>query len=139
MKFSVERITPAQWDEIAFNAHLVLFNEVRPAAYNTVDFAIIGTTEEDEIASYATIIEMDKETAYMQHGGAMPNIRGTVGTKRMYHEMIQWLKERYKRISTRVHATNVPMLKLAMSEGLIVHGCDCYKDGVYVHLGWGFE
>ncbi len=133
----VERVEKADWNKLAEDAHLICFQEKRPAHLNTFDFAIVPL-DEKTIYGYATIIEMDAETAYMQHGGSMPNIKGTVSTKRCYHEMIDWLKARYKRISTRIENKNVAMLKLAMSEGLIIHGCDCYADGIFLHLSYGF-
>jgi hypothetical protein len=133
----IHAVSPAEWSKLAEDAHRILFGESRPAEFNTFDYAMV-VVDKEQITAYATIIEMDKETAYMQHGGALPNIKGTINSKRTYHGIIEWLKSRYKRISTRIQNKNVPMIKLALSEDLIIHGCDCHPDGVYLHLGWGF-
>lgn len=123
---------------LAPDAHKIAFGELRPAAQNTFDFALV-VADEDQVFAYATIIEMDAETAYMQHGGAMPNVKGTTGSKKAYAGMIAWLKARYKRITTRIENKNVAMLKFAMSEGLLINGCDLYRSSVFVHLAWGFD
>lgn len=133
----LERVEPTEWNKLAENAHLICFQEMRPARLNTFDFALV-CADEAEIFSYTTIIEMDSETAYMQHGGAMPNAKGTTKVLKTYQMTLGYLKERYKRISTRIQNTNIAMLKLALSQGLVVNGCDCYPDGVFLHLTWGF-
>lgn len=134
----VEKVSFEKWNELAENAHKIAFGEVRPACLNTFDFAVV-CFDEDQILGYATVIEMDKETGYMQHGGAMPNVKGTVKSRVVYHKVMNWMKENYKRITTRIENTNVAMLKFAMSEGLLINGCDCYKNEVFLNLKWGFE
>lgn len=135
---TVRKIDLETWKQIADKAHMVSFGESEASDISTVDYAIIGASD-DEIFAFATVIEMDKETAHMQHGGAMPNILGTRSVKLMYHEMVEWLKMRYKQITTRVRNDNVAMLKLAMSEGLLVRGVSYYKGAIYLQLDWGFE
>lgn len=135
MTFRLEKVPPTEWNKLAEDAHLICFQERRPSSANTFDFALV-CFDEKEIFSYATIVETDSETAYMQHGGAMPNIKSSIHVKRVYHETVSWLKERYKKITTRVKNTNVAMLKLAFSEGLLVQGVICYPEGVFLQLGW---
>lgn len=133
----VERVEPSEWNKLAEQAHLICFKELRPARLNTFDYALV-CCDDKEIFSYATIIEMDADTAYMQHGGAMPNCLGTTKVLKTYKALIDTLKANYKRISTRIQNTNVAMIKLALSQGLIVVGCDCYPDGVFLHFAYGF-
>jgi hypothetical protein len=134
----VEKVSYLEWNKLAENAHKIAFQEVRPSWMNTFDFALV-CFDEDQIMAYATVIEMDKQTAYMQHGGAMPNVKGTTKTLKTYRAIIDNLKANYKRITTRIENKNVPMLKLAMHEGLLINGCDCYPNEVFLHLKWGFN
>lgn len=129
----IEQVGKPEWDKLAANAHLISFGEIRPPEFNRFHYALVCCDDEN-IYSYTTIIELDQESAYMQHGGAMPNIKGSIMVKRCYAMTVAWLKLRYKRISTRIKNTNIAMLKLALSEGLKVIGCDCYPDGVFLHL-----
>lgn len=129
----VEQVGKPEWDKLAANAHLISFEEKRPPEFNRFHYALV-CCDDNQIYTYATIIEMDQDSAYMQHGGAMPSSKGTVLVKRCYSMVIAWLKLRYKRISTRISNQNLPMLKLAMSEGLRVIGCDLYPDGIFLHL-----
>lgn len=129
----IEQVGKPEWDKLAAQAHLISFGERRPAEFNRFHYALVAC-DDATIFAYATIVEMDEESAYMQHGGAMPAARGGILVKRSYSGMIGWLKLRYKRISTRVSNENLPMLKLAMSEGLRVIGCDLYPDGIFLHL-----
>lgn len=134
----VEKVSRDEWNKLAEDAHRIAFGEDRPACLNTFDFAVV-CFDEDRILGYSTIIEMDKDTAYMQHGGAMPGVKGTTTTRIVYHKVIGWVKENYKRISTRIENKNVAMIKFAMSEGLLINGCDCYDNSVFLNLKWGFE
>lgn len=121
------------FSDIAESAHMICFKEVRPRAFNTFDFALLADDNTGPLA-YATCIEMDAESVYMQHGGAFPSSEGTVKVKRAYGKIIDELRGKYKRASTRIQNTNVPMLKLAMSEGFIVNGIDCFNHEVFCHL-----
>jgi hypothetical protein len=132
-----EKVSKDEWNVLAEAAHKVAFGEERPSELNTFDFAVV-VFDEDQILAYATIIEMDKDTAYMQHGGAMPGIKGTTTSRITYHKIMNLLKEQYKRITTRIENKNISMLKFAMSEGLLINGCDCYPNEVFLHLKWGF-
>ena len=129
----VEQVGRPEWDKLAQNAHLISFGEIRPPEFNRFHYALV-CLDDAEIYSYATIVEMDQESAYMQHGGAMPNIKGTVSVLKCYRLVMDWLRLRYKRISTRISNQNLPMLKMAMHEGLRIIGCDLYPDGVFLHL-----
>lgn len=133
--YQLFKVSKDEWNKLAENAHLAVFKERRDPSMNTFDYALVVATPTD-IYGYATIIEMDAKSAYMQHGGSLPTIRSTAHAKGIYHNMIEWLKERYEHLSTRIENKNLAMLKLAMSEGLLVNGCDCYPDGVFLHLRW---
>lgn len=134
----VEKVSIENWGLLSEDAHKIAFGEVRPKSMDTYDFVLV-CFDDKNILGYATIIEMDKETAYMQHGGAMPGTKGTTKTRLVYHKIIEWIRSNYKRISTRIENKNIGMLKLAMSEGLLVNGCDCYPSQVFLNLKWGFE
>lgn len=129
----VKEFSLEEWGKIAEAAHLLCFNEIRPKEWNTFDYAI-AIEHEGKLTSYATIIEADKFSCYMQHGGAFPNIEGTSLVKRHYDAMIKHLASRYEQISTRIENTNVAMLKLALSAGLLIIGNEAIFGKVYLHL-----
>jgi hypothetical protein len=119
---------------MAEKAHAVCFNENRPKEMNTFDFALLATDKDDNAIAYATCIEIDSESVYMQHGGAFPNAKKSMKAVNAYHRFIAFLREKFKRASTRIQNINIPMLKLAFSAGFIVNGCDCHGDEIYLHL-----
>lgn len=133
MNLIVERITLEQWNEIAEDAHLTCFNEIRKKEMNTFDFAIV-TRNEKELCTYATCIEMDKDSVYMQHGGAFPNVARGVYTVKGYLMTLSLLKETYRRASTRIQNINIPMLKLALAAGFLVNGVDNFDGEIFLHL-----
>lgn len=134
----VEKVSYMEWNKLAEAAHKIAFGEERPAWMNTFDFAIV-CFEDEKILSYATIIEMDKNTAYMQHGGAMPSTKGSTRSYLTYEKTIEFLKANYRRITTRIQNTNIPMLKFAMKQGLLIHGVDYYPGEIFLHLRWERE
>lgn len=131
----VEKVSYMEWNKLAQSAHKIAFGEERPSWMNTFDFAIVCFNN-DQIMSYATVIEMDKKTAYMQHGGAMPNVKGTAASYHCYDATIGFLKERYERITTRIENTNLAMLKFAMKQGLLIVGVDHWPNECFLHLRW---
>lgn len=135
------RYSLEEWNKIAFNAHLTCFSEFRDPSFNRYDYVLCTFKEDSEktIATYASIIELDKDTAYMQHGGAFPSVEGTALVVRSYKKIIDHLRARYKRASTKISNYNLKMLKMALSEGFIIIGVDCHVDGTYLHLINEFE
>lgn len=131
----LQKVWPGQIEGLAPMIHRAVFNEIRESSENRYNYALV-VANSDKMVAYATVIEMDDETAYMQHGGAFPEFQGTAVVKRAYGMLISYLKAHYKRISTRIQNTNVPMIKLALSEGLLINGCFCYERDVFLSLGW---
>lgn len=115
-------------------AHKLCFNEDRPIELNTCDYALLVVNERNHPIAYSTVIEIDKNSAYMQHGGSFPEFAGTIKVARAYHLMIAFIKENYKRITTRIQNTNMAMLKLAMSAGLLVNGIDFISGDIFLNL-----
>jgi hypothetical protein len=129
----VRKVSLNEFNKIAEEIHLACFGEHRPKEMNTFDFALIVLNEKEPIA-YSTIIEHDRETVYMQHGGAFPNVEKTPSVAKAYHLMIAWVRENYKFALTQVLNLNVPMLKLAMSTGFIITGVNLWEDGIWLQL-----
>lgn len=118
----VTRIEPSKWSEISEDAHRVVFNETRPAHFDRISYALVVGTEEEPMA-YITVRETDKESAYIQYGGAFPNVNGSVRSFRIFSTMMAWLKNfGYKRVNMLVEGSNKVMLKFALSMDFDVIG-----------------
>jgi len=130
---NIHRLTLDEWNKMSENAHFICFREKRDPSMNTFDFALF-VEDNDKPMSYATCIEMDKESVYMQHGGAFPSIAGTALSYRSYHVILKRLAETYKRASTRIQNTNTPMLKMAIRAGFLINGVDVLENEIFVHL-----
>ena len=118
----VTRIEPDKWAKISETAHKVVFNEVRPSEMDRVSYALVVGTEVEPMA-YITVRETDKESAYIQYGGAFPNAKGSVTSFRIFSEMVAWLKNfGYKRVNMLVEGSNKVMLKFALTMDFDVIG-----------------
>jgi hypothetical protein len=133
----LERLSLDGWNELSEQAHLVCHKEIRPKSMNTIDFAIV-IYDDEKLLSYATVIEMEKNIAHMQHGGAFPEIKGTAMSFRSYKSIIENLKSDYEGLTTNIENINTPMLKFALNVGFIPVGIDCHTfgiyEGTYVHM-----
>lgn len=142
----LHKVSLEEFNVVAEKAHLICFNEVRPADHNTFDFALFIEDEEHVPLAYATCIEMEKKSVYMQHGGAFPhkNIDEAASLKdltvrvKSYHMMIRFLKEKYAQATTKIKGSNIAMLKLAFSAGFVPVGADIVEDGFFIHLRANF-
>jgi hypothetical protein len=132
--FRVEKWTSHQFKTIEHDAHLVCFGEVRPENLSRIDFALVVFNENNDICGYATCLEMDKETVYLQHGGVFPNYSKKHHVMFEYMRMVYWLKEYYQRAFTRVENTNIPYLKMALKAGFLIHGTYTFKGKIYLEM-----
>lgn len=132
----IEVLSSEEWADLSEDAHKLCFGEHRPSGFNTVDYALLVVDEYAKPVAYATIIEHDRYSAYMQHGGAFPESEKSIKTVRAYHMILHFLKHQYTRITTRIKNSNLSMLKLAFSGGLLVHGVDCIGGDIFLGLLW---
>lgn len=134
MIFRIEQVSARDFKSIELQAHVICFGEKKLEDLSRIDFAILAFDPENQISGYATCIEMDKETLYLQHGGAFPNYEKKHHVLFGYIQMIRWMKERYKRVTTRVENTNIPYLKLALKAGFLVNGTYTFNNKIYLEL-----
>lgn len=118
------------------NAHALTFGETQDPENLTCSYVLLVTDKDDTPLAYTTILEITKSAAYMQHGGGMPHVRGTTSILKTYQLVLEFLKQRYARISTRILNKNIPMLKMAMSQGLLATGMDSFPGETFLTLTW---
>lgn len=129
----VRRIEKEEWKTISKEVHSYAFNERLENEDETISFALMAM-KEDKPQAYCTVIDLDRYTCYMQHGGALPAAEGTINVAKAYAKMILWLKEKYPRIQTVIKNDNNRMIKLAMSAGFTIIGVEAHEDGTYLSL-----
>jgi len=113
-------INPIDWKLISRGIHSLVFNENR-LCEDRIDYAIL-MVKNGEAAGYATVIETDSETAYLQYGGALPEFRGSALAYRGLVKIIDYLKQKYKHIYTKVHNENTVFLKMCLNIGYKIVG-----------------
>lgn len=128
----VKKVDGKIWKEtMSENAHLSVFDETWSKELERVDFALLMIeSESNTVISYATAQEVDKNTVYLQYGGALPSFKGTVITYKSFCEMLELLKEKYTKIVTLVENTNYPMLKFYMKQMFKVTGIRYFKNSI---------
>lgn len=127
MNIEVQQFKPEEWKKISKEIHTYVFNEIPVDGLETIDFALM-VLKDGKPAAYCTCILFDSMSVYMQHGGALPDWRGTTNIAKGYFLLIEWLEQRYSRITTKIENTNVPMFKLALSAGFIPNGMYMHHD-----------
>jgi RimJ/RimL family protein N-acetyltransferase len=131
----LQKVEPEEWKTMSSMTHKVSFGSDRDSDHDRIDFALVAYNDEGPFG-YCTVIEIDKNSAYMQHGGAFPNIEKSIYVSRCYALFVNWLRERYSVISTRILNQNVPMLKLAMAVGFRINGTYSEDGDVLVNFLW---
>jgi len=134
VNFYLKKIDGQDWRAMSKPAHQITFGEIRDPDIDRIDFSLITVDDKGEIAGYVTCIEMDRETVYWQHGGAMPEYKGSIYNLKGYTLGINWCREQYKRISTKIENTNTVMLKFALKQGFTIVGTHTFKNKIYVDL-----
>jgi len=127
-------LTSEQWKQHAESAHLICFDERRPAGMDRIDFALM-TIEGSEPQSYCTIRELDSESAYWQHGGSFPSAKDSIRSMKSYTLFKNYMIEAgYKRISTYIKNDNIVMMKMAFKIGYRIIGTRTFKNEIYIEL-----
>lgn len=125
------------WKVMSKNAHSLCFEDEQDPSILTCSYVLFLTDKSDTPAGYATVIEINTLSAYLQHGGAMPHLRGTSGAAVAYKTTIDFVKQKYEKLSTKIRNDNIRMLRLAMSEGFRICGVESTDGETYVLLSWG--
>lgn len=129
----VRAFTKDEWAKASKEIHRYAFNEIIDDSEETISLALMAI-KDDKPQAYCTLIDLDKYTCYMQHGGALPDAKGTINVAKGYFKMIEWVKNKYPKITTRIRNDNVPMIKLALEAGFKIIGVEVYDDGVFLSL-----
>lgn len=131
--YQVQVLTAEEWKQFSNKSHIVVFGYDRPSELDRVDLARI-VIHKGEVGGFITCKEMDAETCYIQHGGVYPNFEKSLHVLRGYMALLNDIKSMYKIVWTRVENTNIPMLKMALSQGFIINGCSKVKNKLYLEL-----
>lgn len=132
MRIKVVVIDKYEWvKNFSENAHKLAFGTFKPSQTERIDYALLVVNEvEDTPLGYTTVRELSSDSCYMQFGGALPEYKGHFRVLEGYTEVINFLKLSYKRITTFIENTNLPMMKLAMKVGFKITGLKHYNGTV---------
>lgn len=128
----IVKLTADEWNAISEETMRYAFNESGwDKDFNRVDYVVVAQDKESKRPfGFATIIEMDKQTAYIQSGGTFPHAQGSAIGGRGFLKIIDFLRHNYFHVQMRVRSTNFPMLKLALKAGFVTCGTHLDKLGV---------
>lgn len=132
----IKRIDKDTWRKhFSEYAHRICFDEVKDSSKERIDFALMGF-KDGEPAGYATCLELDSETIYMQFGGAFPNIKNSIYSMKIYQMFINQLKSKYNFIGTLIENKNFAMLKFAQKAGLLITGVRYFNNNILLEHRW---
>jgi hypothetical protein len=135
MNLIVDCVSKSDWAVLSEHAHRAVFSEVKPAAVDRIDFALLVRDHSGPPHGYVTCREHDAETLYWQFGGAFPGTKDTAKSFRSYTALVEWCKPRYKRLTTIIENSNTVMLKMAMKVGFKIVGIRFHQGSVLIeHL-----
>lgn len=114
MKYKVIKIPKEEWNEkFARNAHISVFDAEFDPALHPMDFAYLVADEKENMISYCTLREMNKDNVVLDFGGTFPDYRGSVKAFPSFIAILDSLKQHYKRAVFVIHNENWAMLKFA--------------------------
>lgn len=136
MTLVVDQIGAKEWSLLSQDAHLVVFNEIKPPELDRIDFALITRRESDVTPmGYMTCREFDAQTLYWQFGGAFPGTRESSLTFLAYRSFVDFCAKRYARVTTLIENDNFVMLKMAMKVGFKIVGIRVFRGHILLeHL-----
>jgi hypothetical protein len=135
VNIEIEKLSSSDWKALAADAHKVVFEEIRPAYMDRIDYALLAVNRNSNVPlCYVTVRELDNESVYWQFGGAFPSAKDSIVAFRAYQAGLRWTKDRYERVTTLVENQNVRYLKMAMAMGFRIIGVRTFKGQVLCEL-----
>lgn len=136
----VEKISADDWikNKWSEKAHEIAFNEFRPSSVERISFALLAC-DGDAHLMYISCRENDSETLYWQFGGAFPGTKQTSLSWQSYNALLDWCKERYKRVIFLTLNTNVSMLKFGLKSGFKIVGLRCWNGEILLEHAQEFS
>ena len=129
----IVKLSKDEWATFSQDAHRAVFDEIRPAFMDRIDYALIFDVGGQSIG-FATIRELDNESAYIQFGGKYDG----VCTPHLAVEAISMLTEKlltqYERITCLVRNDNIRFLKIALHVGMKAVGCRTFKNEIFLEM-----
>lgn len=138
MSMVIHRMGAPEWRVLAERAHFVCFGKRLKPGWGRVDFALVGMGA-DAPVGFITCREENSETVYLEFGGAFPETKGTAAVWRCYQQGIEYLLERYPRLTTSIENKNTAMLKLAMKVGFRIVGVRNFRGKVMLEHDLSME
>jgi ribosomal protein S18 acetylase RimI-like enzyme len=136
MQIAIQKLRPIDWEIISKDFHFVVFQEKREPYFDRIDYALLLTDSvKDHAIGFVTVRELDSFTAYLQHGGIIPQYQNSIIPYKCFMEVLKLLSGKYKRMSTLVRNDNFRMLKLYISIGAKIIGIRTFDNEIYLeHL-----
>lgn len=126
-------LSAKEWAKFSQNAHLICFDEMRDPSLDRIDFALL-TTKNKTPLNYCTVKELDAESCYWQYGGAFPSSKGSLHSYKSYKRNADYCLQKYKRITTYIQNTNIPMIRIALKVGFKIVGTRVFKGDVFIEF-----
>lgn len=122
MLFRAEILSKESWIGVWESYHKDGFGEHAIQDGQTCTYPIILKSGDDELVAYATVKELDAETANINFGCVFSKYRKLGFGYEVFKEIVKEIENKYKRITFICRTKNVPMIKLGLNEGFEIIG-----------------
>lgn len=123
MTVTVKKIPKERWAQFSEDAHRAVFDKIKPAEFDRIDYAWLAVEADEKPVGYVTVRELDHETVYWAYGGAFQWARKSLLAAKTYELLIAAQRAAgSRRILTYIEPDNVNMLRLAMAHGFRICG-----------------
>jgi RimJ/RimL family protein N-acetyltransferase len=134
MLFDFLTLTPKEWEEHKDSYYSKVFGKLR-GGQERIDYCLIVFCK-GEIGGFLTCKELDVQTVYIQYGGVVPELRGTVYSASGVAAVTRHLSERYRFVRLRVDNSNASMLRVALKLGFLIEGLIHFNKNILLELNY---
>lgn len=114
-------------------AHEAAFGKIRDPEHERIDYALLAINGAVPVG-YATVRELDRDTAYWPYGGVFPQWHGTPVSNKVFETCLCKQGTLTKRLRFLVERKNFPMLRIALKKEFLVTGLRVSGEDVFVEL-----
>ena len=121
MNLSAKIVEKAEWESIESFAHEELFGKEYLDLYKDYNFAVLVSGGADMVC-YATIKELDADTAFLNFGGTFKKYQSQYLTSECLKKIKDTLTKKYKYVGFCCRTKNIAMIKVGLNNGFNIIG-----------------
>jgi hypothetical protein len=124
LSHTISQLNGEQWGEVSEAFHQLVFSHQREKTTERVTGAFVDMDSTGRPFGFATYIELDDATVYLQFGGVIGPRQKTPKSYKRFVAFVEELQTKYEFIKTKVSSKNSLYIMMCLKAGFRINGVE---------------